>query len=195
MACYPTSEVGPTSCFMLNDLSTEKSMLTTQEIGSPHAGLASGEKNDRAGVDRAGAVTPDTQSLLSKWSKQQAAKKAWRERNKEHLRKYMREWKAKGGTAAERKREYRAQHKYGVTRGDLMGLLASQGGKCKLCGDGLHGKRHLDHMLPRSRGGKSEIANYQYLCPTCNMGKGALTTDEYLEHCRRVLLYNGKWYE
>lgn len=61
--------------------------------------------------------------------------------------------------------------------------------------EGLERDRHLDHKTPRSRGGKSEMENYQYLCPPCNMAKGARTVEEYLEHCRRVLLFNGKWWE
>jgi hypothetical protein len=30
---------------------------------------------------------------------------------------------------------------------------------------------HVDHILPRSKGGKDEIDNYQTLCHLCNMGK------------------------
>lgn len=30
---------------------------------------------------------------------------------------------------------------------------------------------HVDHILPRSKGGKDDIDNYQTLCETCNIGK------------------------
>ncbi|MFM2386130.1 MAG: hypothetical protein RL660_887 [Bacteroidota bacterium] len=30
---------------------------------------------------------------------------------------------------------------------------------------------HIDHIIPRSKGGKNEMDNYQTLCETCNVGK------------------------
>lgn len=103
--------------------------------------------------------------------------KKWREENKDRVREFRRAWK--DGAAPER----------------LAGLLAAQGGKCKMCGISLEHGRHLDHVLPRSRGGKSNITNYQFLCPPCNTAKGTFTNEEFLEHIRLILLYNGKWWE
>jgi 5-methylcytosine-specific restriction endonuclease McrA len=30
---------------------------------------------------------------------------------------------------------------------------------------------HVDHIIPRSKGGKDEMDNYQTLCHKCNIGK------------------------
>lgn len=45
--------------------------------------------------------------------------------------------------------------------------------RCVACGkDASHGVLlHVDHILPRSLGGRDEIDNYQTLCHICNVGK------------------------
>jgi len=46
--------------------------------------------------------------------------------------------------------------------------------KCVACGRGSHDGviLHVDHIVPRSRGGTDGLGNYQTLCSTCNLGKG-----------------------
>ena len=34
---------------------------------------------------------------------------------------------------------------------------------------------HIDHILPRSRGGSNDLSNLQAMCPPCNFSKGAQT--------------------
>lgn len=45
--------------------------------------------------------------------------------------------------------------------------------KCVACGRGSHDEviLHIDHITPRSKGGKDEFENYQTLCNVCNLGK------------------------
>lgn len=45
--------------------------------------------------------------------------------------------------------------------------------KCVACGRGAQHDviLHIDHILPRSKGGKDKLENYQTLCDTCNIGK------------------------
>ena len=62
---------------------------------------------------------------------------------------------------------------------------------CCLCGeDFIDGVFEIDHMLPKSRGGSSELDNLQLLCPTCNKSKYNMTVNEYLEHCKNIYLRN-----
>lgn len=52
---------------------------------------------------------------------------------------------------------------------------------CKLCGygppDGV--KLHVDHIIPFSLGGTSNINNLQALCYRCNLGKGNRSSQKY----------------
>lgn len=53
-------------------------------------------------------------------------------------------------------------------------VLKRDGGRCVLCGDSKKDgvKLHVDHILPRSKGGKDTLDNLQTLCQPCNLGKG-----------------------
>lgn len=46
--------------------------------------------------------------------------------------------------------------------------------RCQICGatqaDGV--KLHVDHIVPISKGGKTELSNLRTLCEQCNLGKG-----------------------
>jgi 5-methylcytosine-specific restriction endonuclease McrA len=143
-----------------------------------------GEKKTPAG----GSVVEASATHAQKWEKYLAVKrrsnvdararqKKWREENKDRVREFRRAWRDRAAPET------------------LAGLLAAQGGRCKLCGDSLEKARHLDHIQPKSRGGASVIENYQYLCPPCNQSKGAFTNEEFLERIKLILLYNGKWWE
>ncbi len=52
-------------------------------------------------------------------------------------------------------------------------ILVRDGFRCKICGasaaDGA--KLHVDHIIPVSKGGKTERANLRTLCERCNLGK------------------------
>lgn len=45
--------------------------------------------------------------------------------------------------------------------------------RCVACGKSAHDgvELHIDHILPRSKGGKDELNNFQTLCNLCNLGK------------------------
>jgi hypothetical protein len=53
-------------------------------------------------------------------------------------------------------------------------VFARDNWKCKKCGRGAQDGiiLQVDHIVPRSKGGKDTMDNYQTLCHICNMGKG-----------------------
>jgi 5-methylcytosine-specific restriction endonuclease McrA len=40
---------------------------------------------------------------------------------------------------------------------------------------------HLDHVVPRSRGGSDDERNLQLTCPKCNLSKGARFNYQFIE--------------
>lgn len=52
---------------------------------------------------------------------------------------------------------------------------------CCLCGKPIYRIKdyNIEHLTPRSRGGKDDISNWQICHKTCNAKKGALTLEEY----------------
>jgi 5-methylcytosine-specific restriction endonuclease McrA len=65
----------------------------------------------------------------------------------------------------------------GVTRRNA--ILARDGYRCQYCGvRGSAFDLTLDHILPRSRGGRSEPENLCAACMACNQRKGDRTPDE-----------------
>lgn len=49
---------------------------------------------------------------------------------------------------------------------------------------------HLEHIVPRSRGGATELANLAWACPGCNLRKSARIGVTDPESKRDVLLFN-----
>ena len=68
--------------------------------------------------------------------------------------------------ADEQRRRMSAKLRYDVFQRD--------GGRCQICGatqaDGV--RLHVDHIVPVSKGGKTELSNLRVLCERCNLGKG-----------------------
>jgi len=54
--------------------------------------------------------------------------------------------------------------------------------RCVFCGNGMHNGHeiHADHVIPRSKGGKSTVANGQTLCSVHNMGKKNYGVTDFL---------------
>jgi 5-methylcytosine-specific restriction endonuclease McrA len=49
----------------------------------------------------------------------------------------------------------------------------------------------VDHLIPRSRGGKDNLDNLVTACHGCNQAKGDLLFDEWLDIMRAVLARHG----
>lgn len=64
-----------------------------------------------------------------------------------------------------------------ISKSMRFDVLQRDNFKCVLCGaspaDNPKVKLHVDHIFPKSKGGKSIIDNLQTLCSECNLGKAA----------------------
>jgi len=67
----------------------------------------------------------------------------------------------------------KADNKIKVQAGVRWQVFKRDNWKCVACGRNAEDNiiLHIDHILPRSKGGKDEMKNYQTLCETCNIGK------------------------
>jgi diadenosine tetraphosphate (Ap4A) HIT family hydrolase len=68
--------------------------------------------------------------------------------------------------------DYRLLDEEPIPDGLRFQVLKGAGGRCQLCG--ISAKERpldVDHIIPRSRGGKTELANLQALCSKCNRSK------------------------
>jgi 5-methylcytosine-specific restriction endonuclease McrA len=71
---------------------------------------------------------------------------------------------------ARRAREVSAPGRF--TSEDVARIRRAQGDKCAVCRCPLKGKGHLDHIQPLAKGGSNYPWNLQWLCKSCNPGKG-----------------------
>ena len=81
-----------------------------------------------------------------------------------------------------------------------QGVLARDGGRCQYCGCGAE---TLDHVLPRSRGGRHVWENLVAACRRCNHTKADRTLDELgwtlsrppvaPRGVQRLMLAQGRW--
>lgn len=68
---------------------------------------------------------------------------------------------------------------------ELERLCCEQDWRCVYCGH-LLVERHLDHIVPVTKGGTNAIDNLQWLCPACNMRKGVLSDAEFAGRVGRM---------
>lgn len=62
----------------------------------------------------------------------------------------------------------------------LRYLVLARDQRCLLCGATKDDTRlHVDHIVPWSKGGATELDNLQTLCARCNLGKGNRATDDF----------------
>ncbi len=124
--------------------------------------------------------------------------KEYYEYNKEKIKEYRKEYQKKylqtenGKMVARRGRNKRRWNKRQTNDGsipmvikhpytkELIDLLKRQNYKCYLCECDITKNKHWDHWIPISKGGDDTLANGVWLCPTCNMRKGATMPDKLL---------------
>lgn len=130
----------------------------------------------------------------------QRYKKEYRKSNRSAIAEYMRNYYKKNrdyvnsrnrryyqshtAETLKRKRRRRAR-KLGAegshTSEDLKRLWQEQDAKCAYCGCQLsEDYRHLDHVIPLSRGGSEWPENLAWACPPCNLSKHNKLLEEWL---------------
>jgi 5-methylcytosine-specific restriction endonuclease McrA len=74
------------------------------------------------------------------------------------------------------------------TATDLAAILKSQNYRCVYCPADLRKvKRHVDHIVPISRGGLNDKTNLQYTCSSCNVKKNAKDPIAFAQELGRLL--------
>lgn len=123
--------------------------------------------------------------------KRQSHPEMFRQRDREY---YARHAEAKRRTQNEKRLrcffQSRAKNLRGEGRADkhdLARLWKAQRGRCALTGTRLDRSAHLDHIIPRVRGGSCRPENLRWLAPQVNHAKRDLTDHEFIEMCRAVL--------
>lgn len=104
--------------------------------------------------------------------KKSAAYKNWAANNKDKLRAYDHNYRA------------RLRNAEGVlTSQVILSVLATYGELCLKCGSTKN--IEIDHVVPLSRGGTNLFDNLQPLCKSCNSGKGGRNDADYRPQGRR----------
>ncbi|QWY83261.1 HNH endonuclease protein [Rhizobium phage RHph_X2_25] len=97
-----------------------------------------------------------------------ARAKRWQEANPERAQEVR--------LVSDRNRRARKRGASGThTKEDVAEILRKQKYKCAECGTSVRKveNRHVDHIMPLSKGGSNAKWNLQVLCPDCNLRKGA----------------------
>jgi 5-methylcytosine-specific restriction endonuclease McrA len=112
------------------------------------------------------------------------AERAERQRRREERERYHAE-RRRALTPAERKDRARRARKTKRSpwlreTGWRAELWLKQGGRCALTGVPLEGVvPHLDHIVPRAKGGSNAPDNQQWTHPAANRAKGEMTDEEF----------------
>lgn len=59
-----------------------------------------------------------------------------------------------------------------ATEAQRLFLSCRQAGRCAICGFPLSPQMHIDHIIPRAKGGSNAMRNLQLVCARCNIKKG-----------------------
>lgn len=117
----------------------------------------------------------------------------YRENNAELLRQKSREWRKnnpeKSAASTRNKKAMRKSAPGTHTATDIEDILRLQNFKCAECKVSvkLRHNRHIDHIIPLSKGGTNFRTNLQILCPPCNMHKHNTDPIDFAQRKGRLL--------
>jgi 5-methylcytosine-specific restriction endonuclease McrA len=125
------------------------------------------------------------------FDKERAAK--WRLENPELAKAVAKKWRSVPKNkeillAKENRRRARKNRGGGsYTPADIKEIFFAQKGRCAFCRMRLGKDRHIDHIVPLSKGGTSNRQNLQLLCKPCNLSKGSKDQIEFMQAKGRLL--------
>lgn len=131
-----------------------------------------------------------------------AKDKEYRMKNKEKRRASARRYYAENSEAykvraRERKMLKRKVSDGTITNTALVELYKNQEGLCGYCSCDLESTtRHLDHIVPLSRGGLHTLVNVHWTCAECNLSKKDQTEEEWFKKERMKptdIWHNSPW--
>ena len=76
-----------------------------------------------------------------------------------------------------------------IALADLVQLFLEQEKECALCGDELEldtKGTHIDHIVPKAKGGDDWIGNLELVCAACNYAKRDLSLKDFVLLCLKV---------
>ena len=63
-------------------------------------------------------------------------------------------------------------------------------GRCALCGRKItYDNMTLDHIVPLAMNGADDVSNLQCTCEACNLSKGSVLPDDFMERITEIFLY------
>ena len=63
-------------------------------------------------------------------------------------------------------------------------------GRCVLCGRKItYDNMTLDHIVPLAMNGADDVSNLQCTCEACNLFKGSVLPDDFMERITEIFLY------
>jgi 5-methylcytosine-specific restriction endonuclease McrA len=68
------------------------------------------------------------------------------------------------------------------TKAELAEIISLQSYQCGVCKISIRKRqdRHLDHIVPLSKGGRNDRSNLQFLCVSCNLSKGDKDPEDFM---------------
>lgn len=115
----------------------------------------------------------------------------WYNKNKETSLKRIAKWqknnseKVKIFKANNRAKREKVEGKF--TKEDIEQILKLQKNKCAYCKCNVSKTRHIDHIMPLSKGGTNWRNNLQILCPKCNLTKNAKDPIKFAQEIGKLL--------
>ena len=105
----------------------------------------------------------------------------WRAAHPEAARRYRRENAEKIKADWHKRRALQVASGGSHTAAQIRELLGKQRGCCAVCRVDIRKRRHVDHIVPLSKGGSNDITNIQLTCRACNLRKHAREPVEFMQ--------------